>query len=131
MCLGNPTYSQEEYLGKQMEKHPSVPETIFKVAFQPTAHGGSTHFVTGNIRLVSEARDLLDERGQERAFTHPWMIAFVLEHNGTEEEDEWQAWLEHKYHIDNESRENIMKEQLLIQEQQMYICPSCQDDNCL
>ena len=131
-CLGNPTYSQEEYLGKQMEKHPSVPETILKVAFQPTACGGSTHFVTGNIRLVSEARDLLDERGRERAFAHPWMIAFVLEHDGTEEEDdEWQAWLEHKYHIDNESRGNIMEEQLLIQEQQMYICPLCQDDNCL
>jgi len=48
-----------------------------------------------------------------------------------EEDDEWQAWLEHKYHIDNESQGNIMEEQLLIQEQQMYICPLCQDDNCL
>lgn len=131
-CLGNPTCSQKQYLDKQIEKYSSVPQTISKVAFQPTARGGSTHFVTGNIRLVSEARDLMDAQEHERVFAHPWMIAFVLECDGTEDDgDEWQAWLEHKYHICSQHRGNIMEEQLLIERQQMYVCPVFQDDNRL
>jgi hypothetical protein len=40
----------------------------------------------------------MDAQEHERLFAHPWMIAFVLEHDG-DDHDEWQTWLEHKYHI--------------------------------
>lgn len=110
-----------------MESHQTIPKTILKVAFQPTARGGKTHFVTGNIRLVSAARDLLDAQVREAITADNWMVAFHLEHHeGDEEYDEWQAWLEWKYNIDERQRGNIQEEQLLIEEQQMYTCPECQ-----
>jgi hypothetical protein len=118
-----------------MESHWSVPETILKVAFQPTARGGKTHFVAGNIRLVSAARDLMDPEKRDEVATTGWMIAHQLEGHGEEEEgedeDEWQAWLEQKYHIDERHRGNIKEEQLLIEGQEMYTCPTCQGDNLL
>jgi hypothetical protein len=115
-----------------MESHRSVPETILKVAFQPTARGGKTHFVAGNIRLVSAARDLMDPEERDHVATTGWMIAHKLEgHGGGDDDDEWQAWLEQKYHIDEQHRGNISEEQLLIEGQQMYTCPTCQGDNQL
>jgi hypothetical protein len=116
-----------------MERYQSVPKNIVKVAFQPTARGGKTHFVTGNIRLVSAARDLLDAHVRQEIATDSWMVAFQLEHDhgGEDEYDEWLAWLEYKYHIDEEQRGNIQEEQLLIEGQEMYNCSKCQDTNQL
>jgi hypothetical protein len=36
------------------------------------------------------------------------------------EDDGWWAWLEYKYHIDDQNQGNIKEEQLLIKGQQMY-----------
>jgi hypothetical protein len=110
-----------------MESYLSVPETILKVAFQPTARGGETHFVAGNIRLVSAARDLLDTDACEDIATGAWMVAHRLELGGENEDDNdvWRAWLEDKYHIDDNQRGNIQEEQLLVEGQQMYACPVC------
>jgi hypothetical protein len=115
-----------------MESYQTIPKTILKVAFQPTARGGKTHFVTGNIRLVSAARDLLDAQVQEVIGADNWMVAFQLEHHEEDAEyDEWQAWLEWKYNIDGQQRGNIQEEQLLIEEQRMYNCPECQGTSWL
>jgi hypothetical protein len=109
-----------------MESYPTVPKSILKVAFQPTARGGKTHFVTSNIRLVSAARDLLDAQVREEIGADNWMVAFQLEnHEGFDECDAWQAWLEYKYNIDGQQRGNIQEEQLLIEGQQMYTCSKC------
>jgi len=116
---------------QQVERHPSIPETILKVAFQPTARGGKKHFVTGNIRFVSAARDLMDPNTRENLAAGFWMLAYQLEHDEAGEVDEWWAWLEYKYHIDDQNRGNIKEEQLLIKEQQMYTCPVCQGNNQL
>jgi hypothetical protein len=118
-------------LVQQTERHPSVPETILKVAFQPTARGGKLHFVAGNIRFVSAARDLIDPDAREDLAADPWMLAYQFESDEGEEDNGWQAWLEYKYHIDDQNRGNIKEEQLLIEGQQMYTCPVCQGDNWL
>jgi len=126
-CLGQPVGTQSEYLNKQMENHSTVPTTIMKVAFQPTARGGKTHFVTSNIRLVSAARDLLNAQVREEISANGWMIASQMDHDeGDAEYDEWQAWLEYKYNLDGEQRGNIQEEQMLIEGQQMYTCSQCQ-----
>ena len=110
---------------EQTENRQSVPYTILQVAFQPTARGGKTHFVAGNIRLVSAARDLLDSSAREVIAESAWMTAYLLEFG--EDDEKWQAWLEHQYHIDDEERGNIAEEQLLIEKQQMYSCSICQN----
>ena len=115
-----------------MESHPTVPQTILKVAFQPTARGGKTHFVTGNIRLVPAARDLLNPHVRQEIGTDGWMIASQLDHDeGDAEYDEWQAWLEYKYNLDGQQRGNIQEEQMLIEGQQMYACPKCESTSKL
>jgi hypothetical protein len=105
---------------------------ILKVAIQPTAGGGDTHFVTGNIRLVAAARDLLSNTACQLVIEDAWMIAHMVEFDKRgENQDEWHAWLEYKYNINDQWQGNIMEEQLLIEEQQMYSCPVCQKDNKL
>jgi hypothetical protein len=138
-CLQQHEGTQAEHVKQWTEKHPSVPTTILKVAFQPTARGGQLHFVAGNIRLVSTARDLIGEEARERVANDSWMVAHKLELDGEEGEeeednkrkyyDEWQAWMEHKHDIDDRCRGDMMEEQLLIEEQKMYLCPTCQSDH--
>lgn len=121
---------QAEYIEmKREDQYRAVPESILKMAFQPTARGGKKHFIAGNIRLVSEARELLDHTLREKAAAKPWMVAFILESNG--EGDEWEAWLEEKYHIDPNGRGDIHEEQLLIEDQEMFVCPICHGANFL
>jgi hypothetical protein len=94
-----------------------------KVAFQPITHGGKKHFVTGNIRFASTARDLMDQHACEDLAAGPWMLAYQLEGG---EVDEWWAWFEYKYQIDDQNQGNI---KLLIEGQQMYTCPVCHRNN--
>jgi len=112
----------------QQDEYQAVPVTVLKVAFQPTARGGAKHHVAGNIRLVFGAKELLDANVQETIPTCGWMIAHRLE---DEAGDEWQAWLEHKYHIDGNNRGHVAEEQLLIEGQEIYVCPMCLGDSFL
>ena len=137
-CLDNPTSDQEYYLQKMKEQYHSVPKIIVQVAFQPTARGGETHFVAGNIRLVSSARLLLDPEARDRVASEGWMIAYKLEQDMKMEggddidgDDEWQAYLEFMHNIDDKQRRNPMEEQLSLDGQEMYTCPICLGDHQL
>jgi hypothetical protein len=87
-----------------------------------------THFVTSNIKLVSAARDLLNAQVQEEISSNGWMIASQLDRDeeGDAEYDEWQAWPEYKYNLNEQQRGNIQEEQMLTEGQQMYTCSQCQ-----
>jgi hypothetical protein len=110
---------------QQELRYASVPETILQVAFQPTARGGPQHFIAGNIRLISAAKKLLDPVELEKAKNSSWMSAHELQVGSLNDCCVWQEWLEEKYHIDGDAREDLNSEQLLVKDQRFYICPGC------
>lgn len=102
---------------------------ITEVAFQPTARGGSTHFVTGNGRIVRQARELLDGEPDNHAI----YIAVREEVNGEEEdpdfsrEDAWADAMEEIIGLEKKHRGDPEHEQLIIRNQHMFVCPVCDD----
>jgi len=75
------------------------------------------------------ASDFLNSTKHQLVIEDSWMITHILEFDeGGQNHDEWQTWLEYKYHIDDQQQGNIMEEQLLMEGQQMYSCPVCEGD---
>jgi hypothetical protein len=109
---------------EKVEEHPKeTPRCIVETAYQPTARGGQIHYVTGNIRFVSMARNLLDEAYRAEMLTTMDAALLITIGVGWEvQETVWRSYMEVEHGI---SPEKKMTEQLLVQEQVLYACPQC------
>jgi hypothetical protein len=119
--------SQENYIKNMAgnQDFQDTPLAILAVAFQPTARGGPAHFPTGNIRIVSEARDLLHEEQQKAVKDSAWMVEHLAKKSRLDvEDDDWVAWLKGEIGLDVED----VEEELVVEEQLYYTCPNCNDE---
>jgi len=106
-----------------MYEFPDTPKSILEVAHQPTARGGSLHYISGNIRLVNMGRQLLskEKRHDILATPDPWMEVNIATHQ--ENEDTlWWEYLKYENNIDEMKKDT---EQLVVKDQVLYTCPSC------
>lgn len=105
-----------------ISKFSDIPRSILEVSYQPTARGGSLHYISGNIRLVNEARQLLDKQKREDiiAKPDPWLAAKIETHL----ENEATLWLEYLIYESNIDEEKDA-EKLVITDQVLYTCPNC------
>lgn len=94
------------------------------MAYQPTARGGSLHYISGNIRLVNAARQLLDKQKRENIMANPdpWMVVNIDNHQHNES-ILWWNYLIYENNINEEEEEDA--EKLVITGQVLYTCPSC------
>jgi hypothetical protein len=92
-----------------------MPEILLRVAHQPVARGGLRHFTAGNIRIVTKARELVENEGERLDFSKgmSW------------NDDEWMASLESHFGILEVDRGNIEREQLVVGGQCIYQCNGC------
>ena len=106
-----------------VSEFPDIPESILEVAYQPTARGGSLHYISGNIRLVNMARLLLTKEKREDilAMPDPWME----ENISTCKEKKASLWWEYLKYENNIDEEKGHTEQLVVKDQILYTCPSC------
>lgn len=91
------------------------PLILAETAHQPAARGGLLHFVAGNIRIVSKARDLFDNRNERAKF---------IQGNDWDEE-RWTNELECFFGLEENDRGNPEREQLVVRSQSIYNCPKC------
>lgn len=126
-CLGpSLDIGQLEYAMKLAARpeFQDVPILIIKAAFQPTARGGTRHFVAGNIRIVSEARTLLEHDFREEKKGSNWMVAHLLEGEKTVvTDDDWGCWLESNFGMNS-----LTEEILIVDGQSLYACPLCKNN---
>jgi hypothetical protein len=127
-CLGAPSnLSQESYIHNIADKEEcaDIPFAVLTVAFQPTARGGLTHFTTGNICIISQARNLLYTDERETVERSPWMAGHLVEESRvTVEGEDWIAWLKFELGMDEED----VEEALIVEGQLYYTCPECNDE---
>lgn len=91
------------------------PRILLDMAYQPAARGGERHFPAGNIRLVTEARDLLKDEAKREDLT---------EHQNFNE-SEWKDALLRLFAIKNSDEGRADREQLVLYDQSIYICVTC------
>jgi hypothetical protein len=85
------------------------------MAYQPAGRGGERHFTAGNIRLVTEARNLLkdEEKRGEFAANQNWS------------NNEWKEALLKLFGMKKEDEGRADREQLVLYGQTVYICMTC------
>lgn len=115
--------TQMQQLNGYIFEFSDIPKSILEVAFQPTARGGSLHYISGNIRLVNMGRQLLskEKRDDILATPDPWMEVNVETH----QENEDALWWEYMKYENNIDEEKLDTEQLVVKDQVIYTCPSC------
>jgi hypothetical protein len=115
--------NQRQKLSDYIYESSDIPKTILEVAYQPTARGGSLHYVSGNIRLVNMGRQLLskEKRDDILATPDPWMEVNIAAH----QEDEDALWWEYMKYENNIDEEKKDTEQLVVKDQVLYTCPTC------
>ncbi|KAF8803047.1 hypothetical protein BYT27DRAFT_7110517, partial [Phlegmacium glaucopus] len=96
-------------------KQGEVPQILLDAAFQPTARGGMRHFIAGNIRIVTKARELVENEDEREGFAEGMAWS----------NDEWASSLESYFGILEENRENFQEEQLVVSGQDIYHCAGC------
>ena len=95
----------------------SMPEILSCMALQPIARGGLRHFTAGNIRIVTKAKELMNNEVERVNFS-----------NGlgcSEDEEEWISALENHFGILEADRGNLNREQLVVGGQDIYECSGC------
>jgi hypothetical protein len=115
--------TQNSFINGKMAEHPMTPQCILDVAYQPTARGGQKHFITGNIRFVLMARNLLQGTQRDEALNA--MDAGTVMTIGVEWEDVetiWRSFMEVEHGIWPEKNHT---EQLVVEDQLLYACPRC------
>lgn len=115
--------TQAQHLEVVVSKFSDIPKSILEVAYQPTARGGSLHYISGNIRLVNAARQLLDKQKREDIITNPdpWMAVNIENH----QENEATLWWKYLIYENNINEEKEDAEKLVIVDQVLYTCPNC------
>ncbi|KAF8816245.1 hypothetical protein BYT27DRAFT_7208844 [Phlegmacium glaucopus] len=118
------TPTQAQHMKHLFLEFPEVPRSIIEVAYQPTARGGSVHYISGNIRLVNLARQLMEQEKREDILAKPdlWMALNVVEH---QEKDEATLWWQYSIYENNIIEEKKGTEQLVVRDQIVYTCPLC------
>lgn len=94
-----------------------LPTTILRVALQPTAHGGSTHFAAGNLCIVKFAQALLEDSiWDEIVGSHNWFAAHIQEvgDEGDITEEDWRSFMEDEHNIKENKGAGDGFEQLLV-----------------
>ena len=121
--LSGATTTQAEHLQGIISEFSDIPSSILEVSYQPTARGGSLHYVSGNIRLVNAARQLLDKQKREDIIANPdpWLAVHIDTHSGKEA----ALWWEYLMYENNINEEEKDAEKLVITDQILYSCPSC------
>jgi hypothetical protein len=121
--LPGDTTTQADHLHGIFSKFSDIPRSILEVSYQPTARGGSLHFISGNIRLVNAARQLLDKQKREDIIARPdpWFAANIETHM----ENESSLWWEYLIYENNINEEEKDAEKLFITDQRLYTCPIC------
>jgi hypothetical protein len=106
-----------------VSKISDIPRSILEVSYQPIARGGSLHYISGNIRLVNAARQLLDKQKREdiMAKPDPWMAVNIETHL----KNEATLWWEYLIYENNINEEEEDAEKLVIRDQVLYTCPNC------
>ena len=128
-CLTKIATTQASVAEKQiaLKIHKNHTNIVIKVAFQPTVRGGAVHFVSGNGHIVHLARGLLNDMNPE---SNPMFVAHSLEAeggSGFSKEDAWAEIMEEKIGLRKDSRGRADREQLIILDQQMFTCPTCEN----
>lgn len=105
-----------------ISKFSDIPRSILEVSYQPTARGGDLHYISGNIRLVNAARQLLDKQKREDIIARPdpWLAANIETHL----ENEATLWWEYLIYENNIDEEKDA-EKLVTTDQVLYTCPNC------
>jgi hypothetical protein len=82
------------------------------------------HYISGNIRLVNLARQLMEQEKREDILAKPdvWMALNVAEH---QEKDEATLWWRYLIYENNIIEEKKGTEQLVVRDQIVYTCPLC------
>jgi len=117
--------SQEHYLHmiKAKNECQNVPNSILKVAFQPTACGGLLHFAADNIHLVDLACSLLSEAARNEAFQDPiFALEWDLTEGSRDVSDQWRDYMNDHWGLEATTSDS---EKLYIEGQHIYICPAC------
>lgn len=128
-CLKKHAQTQSSVAAEQkaLNCYEGHAEIIVKVAFQPTARGGPRHFASGNGRIVRHAREILNVLDPD---SHPPYVAHLLEAGGVptfNREEAWTEFMEETIGLKIAHRGDTNYEQLILQDQQMYSCPRCQN----
>ena len=116
--------SQMQQLSDYISEYSDIPKSILEVAYQPTTRGWGLHYVSGNIRLVNMRRHLLrkEKRDEILARPDPWMVVNIEIH----QENEVALWWEYLKYENNIDEEEKDAEQLVVKDQVVYTCPSCE-----
>jgi len=96
---------------------PAMPTILLQIAFQPAARGGPRHFVGGNIRIVSKARDLVSNVAARDAFIG----------TNISDEDEWIMKFEEHLGMEACDRGDENREQVMLSGQDVYSCCKCKN----
>lgn len=131
-CLSSSACSQASVVVKQitLQAHQNNTATVVEVAFQPTARGGSTHFASGNGRIVLQARQILDGANPKCASMYAaHQVESELDVNFSEGAA-WKAktWLEimrENMGLKEDCKGKDDREQLILRDQQMFTCSVC------
>lgn len=92
-----------------------LPTVLLQTALQPIARGGERHFTAGNIRMVSFASLLLEDRELQKEFID----------NDHLDGGAWTQQLEAEFGIESEELRDGWKEALITGNQSIYKCPNC------
>lgn len=115
-------------MADSLEDGDDIPFPILAVAFQPTARGGLAHFTAGNIRIVSEATELLHANFRNTVENSPWMVEHrVKDSRSVVQDSDWIAWLKFQIGLDKDD----VEEELIVNGQQFYTCPRCNNSDIL
>lgn len=132
MCLKQHEISKQDKHVEEIQESMGlyqVPTTILKVALQPTARGGSTHFTAGNLRIVKFARALLEDSIRDEIVGgHNWFAAHIQEVGDEDDvsEEDWMSFMEDEHNIKENKGTGDGFEQLLVLSQTILACPLCQ-----
>lgn len=105
---------------------------VIEVAFQPTARGGSTHFPSGNGRIVLLARQILDDSnpkctGMYAARKAERELDPNFDGDVTWKERTWIQIMLESIGLKENQKDKNKYEQLIIRDQQMFTCPLCKN----
>jgi hypothetical protein len=82
------------------------------MAYQPAGRGGERHFTAGNIRIVSEARKLVEDKAKRDQFTG----------NQHWTDKQWKKALLKVFKMKKSDEGKLNREQLVLYGQTVYSC---------
>lgn len=115
-----------------LQQHQNNTAVVIEVAFQPTARGGFRHFVSGNGRIVLQAREILNNANPQCASMYAAHKVESEKDPDFSEDTPWKekVWMDimlENIGLKDDYSNRDDREQLIIRNQQMFTCPVCMD----